>query len=259
MSALEYFKLPLLESIIPDGVKAGSILLAEYDPESQWLSVAATITARYVMSGSNACHAVCVRPRQHARRDLSRLGLDVDKAEEDGLLRVDDWYAATLSLERSTGASRFYEVLGEGANSYVRINSLKVSDLSIEWLRLMKDGHPYIVENWPPGHIIVLESVSPMLRFNDEKTLLDWIEGRVNPYERSKNRIEFQGVVRGIHSESFYKRMESASDGVIDVRVVEQGDQVKNLIRVRSIKGQPHDTRWHEIQVKSNGEAAVLS
>ena len=255
---MEFFRLPLLEPLIPNGVKAGSILLVEYDPESQWLSVATTMTARYVERGSNACLAVCVRPRQDARRDLSRLGLDVDKAEVAGLLCVDDWYAATLSLERSTGASRFYEVVGEGADSYVRVNSLKVADLSIEWLRLMKDGHPYIVENWPPGHIIVLESFSPMLRFNDEKTFLDWIEGRFNPYERSKNRIELQGVIRGVHSESFYRRMESASDGVLEVRLMERGEEVKNLLRVRSVKGQPHDSRWHEIQVKPNGEATIL-
>ncbi len=258
MQRLEFFKLPIFNTLIPNGIKAGSILLVEYDPESQWISLATTLTARYVMNGSNACYAVSVRPRQDARRDLSRFGLDVDKAEEDGLLRVDDWYTATLSRERSAGASRFYEVLGEAANSYVRVNSLKVADLSIEWLRLMKDGHPYIVENWPPGHMIVLESFSPMLRFNDERTLLDWIEGRLNPYERSRDRIELQGVISGVHSESFYRRMESASDGVIEVKVMERGEEVKNLLRVRSVKGQPHDSRWHEIQVKPNGEATIL-
>jgi KaiC/GvpD/RAD55 family RecA-like ATPase len=256
---LEFFKLPFLEQLIPDGIKAGSILLVEYDPESQWPSLATTLTARYVMSGFNACYCVCVRSREDARSDLSRLGLNVDKSEQDGLLRVDDWYSASLSLERGPGGARFYEVIGEGANSYVRVSSMKVSDLSVEWLKLMKEGHPYIVENWPPGHIIVIESVSPMLRFNEEKTFLDWLEARLNPYERSKKRIELQGIVRGAHSEPFYKRMESASDGVIEIRVMERGEEVKNLLRVRSMKGQPHDSRWHEIQIKPNGEATVLS
>ena len=233
--------------------------MVEYDPESQWLSFAATLTARYVMGSFKACYAASVRSREDVRSVLSGLGLDVSKAEDDGLLRVDDWYSASLSLERGASKSRFYEVIGEGADSYVKVSSLKVSDLSVEWLRLLKDGHPYIVENWPPGHVIVLESVSPMLRFNEEKTFLDWIESRVNPYERSKNRIELQGVIRGVHSESFYKRMEGASDGVIEVKLMERGEEVKNMLRVRSMKGQPHDSRWHEITIKRNGEATIVS
>ncbi len=256
---MELFKLPLLEQLIPDGIKAGSILLVEYDSESQWLSVATTITARYVENGSNACHCACARPRADVRSDLSRLGLDVDKSEDDGLLRVDDWYSASLSADRATGRPRYYEVVGEGARSHVRFNSMKVTDLSVEWLKLMKDGSPYIVDSWPPGHLIIIESLSPMLRFNEEKTFLDWVEARFNPFARSTRDIELHGLVRGVHSESLYRRMESASDGLVDIRVMERGDEVKNLFRVRSLKGQPHDTRWHEIQVKSNGEATVLS
>jgi hypothetical protein len=32
----------------------------------------------------------------------------------------------------------------------------------------------------------------------------------------------------------------------------------KNLLKLRSLKGQPHDNRWHEIQVKPNGEAILV-
>lgn len=254
---MEFFKVPVLEPLIPNGVKTGTILLVEYDPESQWLSIATTITARYILNGSHACPCACVRPREELRSDLSRLGLDVEKSERDGLLRVDDWYSASLSLERGPGRSKFYEVMGEGADSYVRVGSLKVSDLSVEWLGLMKDGHPYIVENWPPGHIIIWESMSPMLRFNEERIFLEWLETRFNPYERSKKRIELQGVTRGVHSDAFYRRIESASDGVIEVRVLERGEEAKNFLRVRSLRGQPHDARWHEVEVSANGEAAL--
>ncbi len=256
---MEFFKLPLIDALIPNGVKSGSILLVEYDPESQWLSVATTMAAYYVRNGSKACPCACVRSREDLRTDLSKLGLDVDKSESDGSLRVDDWYSASLGLERVARASKWTDMLiGEGSSSYLRLPSLKVNDLSVEWLKLMKDGSPDPVDHWPPGHIVILESMSPMLRFNEEKTFLEWLETRVNPWERSRKRIELQGVVRGVHTESFYKRLESASDGVIDVRVMERGDEVKNLLRMRSLKGQPHDSRWHEIQVKPNGEATIL-
>ncbi len=69
--------------------------------------------------------------------------------------------------------------------------------------------------------------------------------------------VTLQGFIRGIHSEWLYKRMEAASDGVIDVRVMEREEEAKNFLRVRSLKGQPHDSRWHEIKIKSNGEATL--
>ena len=53
--------------------------------------------------------------------------------------------------------------------------------------------------------------------------------------------------------------MEGAVDGVIEVRVKERDEEVKNLLRVRSLEGQPHDTRWHEVQIKRNGEALFVS
>ena len=74
---MEFFKLPLLGSLIPNGIKAGSILLVEYDPESQWLSVATTIAARCVGNGLHACPCACVRSREDLRSDLAKLGLDV--------------------------------------------------------------------------------------------------------------------------------------------------------------------------------------
>ena len=58
-------------------------------------------------------------------------------------------------------------------------------------------------------------------------------------------------------SQWFYKRMEAPSDGVIDIRVMQHEGIAKNFLRVRSLRGQPHDAAWHEIEIKSNGEATL--
>ena len=55
------------------------------------------------------------------------------------------------------------------------------------------------------------------------------------------------------------QRVEAACDGVIDVRVLEQDGALKNVLRLRSLKGQPHDNRWHEIEIKPNGETSLTS
>ena len=57
----------------------------------------------------------------------------------------------------------------------------------------------------------------------------------------------------------FTSELESDVDGVIDLRVMERDEEAKNLLRIRSLKGQPHDARWHEIQIKRNGEATLIT
>lgn len=37
--------------------------------------------------------------------------------------------------------------------------------------------------------------------------------------------------------------LSSAFDGIIELRVMERDDEIKNLLRIRSLKDQPHDAR----------------
>jgi len=76
---------------------------------------------------------------------------------------------------------------------------------------------------------------------------------------RRDKRINLEAFVRGLHSEAFYKRVEATCDGVIDIRLLEEDGILKNVLRVRTLKCQPHDNHWHEIEIKPNGEAFLTS
>jgi KaiC/GvpD/RAD55 family RecA-like ATPase len=256
----ERVTIPLLDKLIPGGVRVGSVFVVEYDAQSQWLSVAVTIVAGYVKSGGRAGYVSSTRPVDDVKRDLAALGLDPSSAQNSDRLTIDDWYSATLTggrLESGGGHTEMFEPIQGGG----RIRSLKVADLSVSWLKSQKEGWQPgdVVETWPPGVLVVSESASELLRFNEENVVAELFVTRINPHERSARRVFFCGFVRGIHGESFYKRMESAADGVIEIKVVEREDEIKNLLRVTSLKGQPHDSRWHEIQIKPSGEAMLGS
>jgi len=258
----ETVNIPLLTKQIPDGIKSGTMFLVEFDPDSQWFSVAATIAARFLKENRHVGYFAMARSPEEVGRAISALGVDTAASENSGLLAIEDWYSASLAGGRLEPANPNAPVF-ERVNGRLRVGSLKVADLSVEWLRTSKDGpRPSydIVEFWPPGSLAITESCSVILRFSEEKAFIELVESRVRPEERRrKNLISFQGLARGLHSDWLYKRMENASDGVIDLRVMEREDEVKNLLRVRALRGQPHDSRWHEIQVESNGEAVLAS
>ena len=256
LSSESHFTVPLLSQLVPDGLEPGTVFTVEFDPDSQWLAVATTIAAKYLQaSGRVSCVSVTRSP-ENVRKHLAKLGVNVAEAIKEQRLTVDDWYSATLSGGRIPGdfeKATFAEPIEGGE----RVRSLKISELSVEWLRLAKEGpRSYdIAESWPPGALTIVDSHSPLLRFNDENAYLEFVTTRAYPNERRARRIRIGGIVRGVQSDSFYRRLEDASDGIIDLRVVERDDEAKNVLRLRSLKGQPHDARWHEIEIKPNGEA----
>jgi hypothetical protein len=260
LSSPERVVIPVLGVLIPGGIKPSSIFVVQYDPESQWLALAMTITAQYLQSGGYVGYVVQARPLEAARGDLEALGIDVSATVKEGRLNIDDWYSATLTggkLGHAGDQASFFEPIESG----VRARSLKIADLSIEWQKEMKgDVQPSLYDpqmNWPPGSLVICESESEILRFNEENPFIEWKLGRNVPYDRKEKRVSLFGLVRGIHSESFYKRIESGVDGVVDCRIMEKDGESKSFLRIRSIKGQPYDGRWHEIAINQNGEAAL--
>jgi len=260
MVSNERFSVPLLAKLIPDGVRPGTILLVEFDPESQWFTVATTIIARWLQEGHYAGYVAFARPPEDIIRDLSALGVDVPAAVKSGRLLLGDWYSATLTggrLDSAKPEASLFEPIPSG----FRVRSLKVADLSVVWLKTAKEGpQPHDVDTtWPAGSLFVGESLSVLLRFNEEKAYMEYAETRVLPEDRRFGRIMLYGIVRGIHSEWLYKRMEAACDGVIDIRVIEQEGVAKDLLRVRSLRGQPRDATWHTIEIRGKGEAVLTN
>lgn len=259
MSSSERVRLPLLGPLIPDGIRPGAIFVVEFDPDSQWLAVATTIAARCLQGNQYVSIVTFTRSPEEVKRDLSELGLDVPSLEKLGRLEVDDWYTATLTGGRLGTAGSQTEIR-EQIQGGLRMRSLKVADLSVQWLKDAKYGSQNVADTWPPGSLNIGDSLSVLLRFNEEKPFLEYMESRVMLSEdRRTETIQLFGFVRGIHSEWFYKRMEAASDGVIDIRVMEQEARAKDFLRIRSLKGQPRDSSWHEIEIKPSGEAVLSS
>ena len=259
MSSGERVGIPLLAQLIPDGVKPGTIFTVEFDPDSQWLAVTTTISAKYLQLGKRVTYVTATRPPEEVKDSLASLGIDVAAAVREHRLTIDDWYTATLTggrIEAEPGKMSLFEPIEGGS----RLRSLKVADLSVEWLKSSKSGWAPedVAETWPPGALGVADSGSEMLRFNEEKAVLEWLISRGWPNERKAKRITLWGISRGAHAEPFYKRLEGSTDGIIDIHVMERADEAKSFLRIRSLKNQPADGRWHEIEMKSNGEAVLV-
>jgi len=250
--------LPVLGALIPDGISSATSLLVEFDPEGQWFAVSRTIVALAVKNGLRVAYGATARSREDTIASLTKLGINVDTAERTGLLRIDDQYTSTLKLDKDNPDSVPVD------DKYFRVGSPKIADWSIDQLKSLKGApgaHSQLLSKWreQSGALAMIDSFSPYLRFNEEKVFLEWMETRNLPLHRKVGRLPILAFSRGVHSEHFYRSLEGMFDGLIEVRVLEHDDESKNMLRIKSLKSQPHDSRWHEIHLKSNGEATLAS
>jgi KaiC/GvpD/RAD55 family RecA-like ATPase len=256
---------PILAELIPDGIRPGTWFVVECDPASQWLSVASTIAARYLTAGGHVAYHCMARSPEDVQQNLSELRVDVNEAFKSDFLTLEDHYSATLTggkLDSAGTSMGRVDRIDEGLRVQKippRAPSLRVQDLSVMLLRSSKSNQEAseIFSAWPDGSLHIKESMSTLLRFNEEKPFVEFIESRDMPMLRRMKRITLAGVFRGIHTEWLYNRLESAADGTIDIKVMEQEGEATNLLRVRSLRGQNHDAHWHRINFDSKGETTL--
>jgi KaiC/GvpD/RAD55 family RecA-like ATPase len=51
--------------------------------------------------------------------------------------------------------------------------------------------------------------------------------------------------------------MESLCEGIFDLKSKEEGGRVEHYLRVRTIRGKAHDSRWRRLKMENNGEVTL--
>jgi KaiC/GvpD/RAD55 family RecA-like ATPase len=148
--------------------------------------------------------------------------------ERDEKLMIYDWYTTTL---------------GQKSTEKHAVDSLKVADLSLyfskEWMRIPSS----------PDLLRVTDDISCLSRFNDEK---NWVEIFLSRYIPSTSRAQsttIRGIISGVHSDWVYRTLEASVDGIIDLRIEEGEGGMKNVMRIRSQRNAPFDSKWRTLNV----------
>ena len=229
-------QIPLIDDLTTSRVPHGSNLLVEFDPSSQWINASLTLAAGWIKSGGGVSYSVSTQPPTNIRLKLKRLGIDSENLEKEGVLRIWDWYTATL---------------GQKSKEKLAISSLKVSDLSIWYAQQQLQGPPL------SDKLLIIDDGSVGVRFNDERNWVEFCITRIYPMAKLRDCTLIGSLVRGIHSDWVYRRFEVAADGVIDFKLDESVDPAQNLVRIRSMKDIGFDGRWHRLKIGENFEVTL--
>lgn len=229
-------RIPLIEDMASGPIPAGSSLLIEYDPASQWYDASLTILAGWLKTGGKVSYHAIAQSPEKIRGQLDRLGLNSTESENAGNLEIWDWYTC---------------MLGRKSQEKFSIDSLKVADLSIWWSKHRMVGQP------TPSVLRIVDDLSGLARANDEKTWVEFMVTRIVPSAAVLKSTRIVGVISGVHSEWAYKTLEAAHDGIIDLKLEEAGEETRVLMRIRSLRNVGFDRRWHRLSFADNFEVSL--
>jgi KaiC/GvpD/RAD55 family RecA-like ATPase len=239
-------RIPLIEDLTKGPVHAGSNIYVEFEPSSQWYNASLTIAAGWMRSDGMASYNVYNHTPDDVRSQLERLGLDVEALEKGGKFRIIDWYTSQL---------------GQKSKEKYAFASLKIADLSIIYSRtLIQVGSPFPDTPAPrlgPDVLRLSDDDLVLLRFNDERSFLDFWRTRVIPSAQARNSTVIHSIAKGVCSEYIYRNLETSADGIIEVKVDDQGGEVRNLIRIRSMRNMSYDSRWHPLKLDEKFEVTL--
>jgi len=191
-------RVPLINDLVTDPVPAGSALAVEFDPSSQWYAASMTIAAGWLKAGGAVTYSVNAQPPESIRTQLRRLGVDVDALEKDERLVIFDGYTITL---------------GRKSSEKYATQSLKAADLSITYSREVMRAEPM------PELLSIIDNVSTLARFNEERAWVEFLLARGIPSAFLTKSTTIAGIISGLHSDSAYRQLEAAVDGVIELKL----------------------------------------
>lgn len=216
-------------------------MLVEFEPRSIWYEASLTIAAQALRNGVRTSYHTFQHIPNEIRKALTRLGLNAKELEEASLLHITDSY----TIQTGIGVPETPDI--------VETHSLKLSDWSISDAKALKSGIPD--EDKRGMHID--DNISVLLQYNQEREFIDYYRTRLIPYFRAYERLVFHSILTGAASDSFYRKLESLCDGIIEFRSEERGGQIGQYVRVSAMRGRSHDSRWRQLLLLENGEVAL--
>ena len=205
--------------------------MALFEASTDWPALALTITAGMLKQGYVVNFvAISASPAQ-VRRGLEGPLPNLTELEEGKKLILYDWHTW---------------MTGKKSDEPFSVDSLSVAKLSTDGPVLYRDHSPLY-------DLAIVDNVSVMLKYNDERPFMQWFD-RLIAKVRPMKGIRLYAFVKGFHSESFYSNIEMLADGVVELTLRDRNDKLQNAIRIKSFKGLAHETKWRTLKVDSMGQ-----
>ncbi|HEV2226093.1 MAG TPA: adenylate/guanylate cyclase domain-containing protein [Nitrososphaerales archaeon] len=242
MSSLD---LPLLEPVLPRGLGFGKNYLVEFEPNSLWFETSLTLCAQALKMGLRVDYHTFTHVPGDIRSALEKFGLDLKALEGNDSFRIVDSYTIQTGI-------------GEPERGPIPSYTADISSVNIDdgTKADIKDaGEPVRESDKRRFHID--DDTSIMVQYNGEAKVVSHFRTQTVPFARRREMSSLHSVLRGVYSDSFYAQFESFCDGVIEFKAEDSAEGLVHSMRIRAMRGAPHDSSWRRIRLLDSGEVGL--
>jgi KaiC/GvpD/RAD55 family RecA-like ATPase len=151
-----------------------------------------------------------------------------------------------LEAEKKFFLSDWYTwMTGAKSEEPISLDSLSLAKMSVDQSRFQRGQSPTY-------DLAVADNFSTFLKYNDERVFMQWFDKLVAGLKQFKG-VRVYGFAKRFHSETLYSNIEALADGVIELDYREKNGRFENAIRVKTMKGFSHPTKWRSLKVLENG------
>lgn len=239
--------LPILKTVLPRGLGFGRNYLVEFEPHSLWFETSLTLCAQALRKGMKVDYHTFTHVPGDIRSSLEKLGLDLKTLEENDSFRIVDSYTIQTGIGEPEKTGRPFP--GYTAD----VSSVNMDD----WTKAdIKDaGEPVRESDKRRFHID--DDTSILVQYNGEAKVVSHFRTQTVPFARRREMSSLHSVLRGVYSDSFYAQFESFCDGVIEFKAEDSSQGLVHSMRIRAMRGTPHDSSWKRIRLMDTGEVTV--
>ena len=99
--------------------------------------------------------------------------------------------------------------------------------------------------------LLVFDSLSPLSLYNPENFVMKFLQLLLAKI-KEWNCFGLYVVQYGVHSDEFYNTLGYLVDGIFDMKLIEDGGEMKRYFRIRNISSIAHETNWLQFIIKQN-------
>ncbi len=232
--------LPILDTLLSEGVPRGRTIAVFFDPASEWYSLIEGVAAKRLQEGQKIALITTTRFPDQIRGAIRRFQVDPNVYEDKIQLFIADWYSWL------TGRA-------PKLSSVAVAPSLRVGDLGIilreNWYS--KEGtaskeNPLFIE------LAIFDNLSTLFTYNPEDASLRFLNTAV-ARAKQDGRVVIAGFATKVHGERVYANLEAMNDGVLDVATRDIRGGITTFVRVRNFVGVRYERGWHLLRHVPDG------
>ncbi len=228
---MEGIWVPIISDILGRKIERGKFLIGLFDPAADWLSFILTLASSLLQKGYVVNITTASTPPSEIRRIMNRAVPKLKETEVVNRLTISDTYTWQTGRKSDEAESA---------------DSLSLAKASIDF------GTTWVKKTMPHYDFAVTDSLSPFLRYNEERVYTQWLD-KIVAHVREMKGVRLWSYIKRYHSDALYAVLESLADGIIELDYRETAGILEHVLRVKTMKGMLHPTDWRRLRLNSNG------